>query len=216
MIELNQEHMHYCPPCDRAAMMPLWTHNNSLCEEIFFESVKYRLCPKHYEEIAATVIPFFREQKISSDDFAYPNYWNGETFCFLEVWKDQEGNAAVICTERNENEGTSVTNQCETIASLVIEQFHLDIRRTQWIEHYPDRHSKSYDSSYDEQFDIVTFQKILEKPERLPRWNLLVKSPDWARLTLDDPRLVALECREVWPESQARARFRASHYLRTS
>jgi hypothetical protein len=124
--------MHFCPHCDTAAMMPLWTHNSPLCEEIFFESVRYRLCHRHYEKLAANVIPFFREQKIFSGDFAYPNFWGGETFSYLEVWKDQEGNTAVICTQRNENEGTSVTNQCEAIASLISYCDLLVLTRDSW------------------------------------------------------------------------------------
>jgi hypothetical protein len=202
-------HSHVCPMCPSANQT--WSHDaDAPCQFTWTRDVRERLCPTHYVRVAESAIPFMREQKLYDAEMGYPNYHNGNAHCHIELWRDDEGNAAVICTEVNDNEGTSVTNQCEVIASIIIEHFKLDPLRLTWIEHYPDHHANIFDEMCSEHFSLVKFARILRKPERLPRWSVSVREPQWSPLTFDDPRLTALEGRAKWDTSDARRRFIAS------
>ena len=71
----------------------------------------------------------------------------------------------VIATEINE--GQSLTNACDLIATLVVNQFGIDPKRLMFIEHYPAEQRPTYGESY----DLVTFQwdgKEFSNPEWKP------------------------------------------------
>jgi hypothetical protein len=93
--------------------------------------------------------------------------------------------AVVIISELPENDGTSVTNAAQTIATLVVQQYRLDPAQTIWVEHYPDRHDQRppqarYEQEYDvpdlpsvygESFDVVTFVWDDAGRAHRPEWH---------------------------------------------
>lgn len=54
--------------------------------------------------------------------------------CDIEIIKN-----LVIATEMPENEGTSVTNMAEYLATQVCQEFGINPKHLIWIEHYPQR-----------------------------------------------------------------------------
>ena len=54
-----------------------------------------------------------------------------DSTCDLEIY-----NNLVICSERGDNEGRSVTNMAEHLATAICKQFDITPRELIWIEHY--------------------------------------------------------------------------------
>lgn len=67
--------------------------------------------------------PFFR--------YEYKGFHGCDSTCDLEIY-----NNLVICSERGDNEGTSVTNMAEHLATAISKQFDITPRALIWIEHY--------------------------------------------------------------------------------
>ena len=91
--------------------------------------------------------------------------------CLLRILQDK-GKTIVIVTELATNQGLSVTNAAEVLASKIVEQFHLDPTTTRFIEHYG-KESYGYEDerAVADVFDEVTFV-----------WNgMLAMSPTWKR-----------------------------------
>jgi hypothetical protein len=55
--------------------------------------------------------------------------------CDIDVYSFEDVDM-VVCTEREDNEGMSVTNAIEKIAEAVVVGFALDPERLAWVEHY--------------------------------------------------------------------------------
>jgi hypothetical protein len=120
----------------------------------------------------------------------WPGFGNGvgrwESKCRMRVF-EYDGRQIAVASELEDNEGTSVTNAAEYIATLAIGQYGLDMRRLLWVEHYPARllHKNKFgpDDMVPESFDIVYFDTIA-KPSRLDPKKVDVRfvKPSWKRL----------------------------------
>lgn len=93
-------------------------------------------------------------------NFTAPN--GVESACRLLI-----NNSIVVASDVDE--GSSVTNAAEEIATLVVSQFKISPDRLVWIEHYPG------DSEQDETLDLVQFNwgggKFSE-----PRWTRITRA----------------------------------------
>ena len=98
-----------------------------------------------------------RAKVYDNSRFEYPNYFVGVTYCRVRIYKNGK-KAFVLITEHLENEGLSVTNGIDRIATRISGMFPFR-SNTVWIEHYLDRHPPGMknDSMFDECFSIVTF-----------------------------------------------------------
>lgn len=98
--------------------------------------------------------------------YRYKGFWGCECRCDIEA----NGNV-VIATERDDNEGTSITNAAEALAAIVAEDFGIDKENLVWIEHYP---ARGQGEMFAESFDLVEFD--LEGGKfRNPRWKRITK-----------------------------------------
>ena len=87
--------------------------------------------------------------------------------CDLEIIKN-----LVIVTEISENEGTSITNMAEHLATQICQEFDIDPKNLIWIEHYPQRGEwKEYPESY----DLVQFNLNANGVLSDPRWTGISK-----------------------------------------
>jgi len=64
--------------------------------------------------------------------FKYKGFGGCDCVCNLEVHQN-----LVICSEREDNEGTSITNMAEHLATAICKQFDITPNNLIWIEHYP-------------------------------------------------------------------------------
>ena len=108
--------------------------------------------------------------------FDYRGYWNCESHCTMEI----HGNL-VIVTEADDNQGTSITNMAEHLATRVCHQFQIDPLKLVWIEHYRERGHEWMHKPITESWDFVTFQQIAEAEDGAPR----LMKPIWSRITPD-------------------------------
>lgn len=108
--------------------------------------------------------------------FDYRGYWNCESHCTLEI----HGNL-VIVTEADDNQGTSITNIAEHLATRVCHQFQIDPLKLVWIEHYPERGHEWMHKPITKSWDFVTFQQIAEADDGASR----LMKPIWNRITPD-------------------------------
>ena len=101
--------------------------------------------------------------------------------CHLELW-ESDTETLVITTELATNEGMSITNAYEWLASQIAQEHRLDPRRTRFIEHYG---QMSYSrGKTPDTYDLVTLM-----------WNEgAAADPSWRRLTSTE--LAALPIQE--------------------
>lgn len=86
--------------------------------------------------------------------YDYKGYHGCDCHCYIKVI----GNS-VLCTEADDNIGTSITNLAETVATLVCRDYHIPLESLTWIEHY------THDGlpNIGETFDLVDFD-IVDRP----------------------------------------------------
>ena len=101
--------------------------------------------------------------------FDYKGFWGCDSHCTIEII----GNL-VVCTEDTNNDGTSVTNLAEHIATRICYQFQLDPEKLVWVEHYP---ARGYQDTIPPTWDLAVFQRATPKDgiTRLlkPKWSHL-------------------------------------------
>lgn len=116
------------------------------------------------------------EPPVDAFRFHYRGYYGCESHCTLAIY----GNL-VIATEADDNEGTSITNMAEHLATRVCHQFQIDPLKLVWIEHYPERGGEWRSTPIKESWDFVTFQQIAESNDGAPR----CLKPKWNPITPD-------------------------------
>ena len=105
--------------------------------------------------------------------YDYKGFWDCDCHCTLEI----AGNV-VICTGNDDNEGTSITNTAEHLATRVCYQYQIDPNQLTWIEHYPERGDRRH--PFPESWSIVTFQ-IAQARDGVLR----CLHPDWKHIECD-------------------------------
>ena len=83
--------------------------------------------------------------------YNYEGFHGCACICDLEIIKN-----LVIVSEMPENEGTSVTNFAEQLATLVCQEFEIAPEHLIWIEYYPERNIDGW-KEYPESYDLVSF-----------------------------------------------------------
>ena len=96
--------------------------------------------------------------------YNYEGFHGCACICDLEIIKN-----LVIASEMPENEGTSITNFAEQLATLVCQEFEIEPKHLIWIEHYPERDGVS--RKYAESYDLVSFNLNGDGVFSNPRWT---------------------------------------------
>ena len=127
-----------------------------------------------------------------SERFDYEGYHKCKSHCLIEIHKHEKC-TVVIATEADDNEGTSVTNMAEHIATEVCKAHEIPMLQLVWIEHYSHESFRSRDR--DETWDLATFKRE-RTPVRgywdYPSGQMVFTSPKWQPLTVaQKDRLVA-------------------------
>ena len=107
--------------------------------------------------------------------FDYQGYYGCKSHCTLEII----GNL-VIATEHKDNNGTSITNMAEHLATRVCYAYQIDPQKLIWIEHYPERGNEWMHQPIPESWDRVSFDRA-EAPDGVMRFL----HPDWKHLDRD-------------------------------
>ena len=106
--------------------------------------------------------------------FHYLGMWNSPSVCGLKTVNRQDGKTVAIVTEiYRQNPGTSVTEWCAPLATLIMHDLKCTPENFIFLEHTPDFGSKL--AFYEETFDLVTFDRDGE--------GLI--NPVWTRLSRD-------------------------------
>ena len=103
--------------------------------------------------------------------YEYPSNFGGNAKCDLEIIRSPGPIALVICTELEDNPGTSVTNAAARIATrLCQEDRTIDPEGLIWVEHYPER-SAGPGRPLPESWDVVRFTARDGRTFRRPSWR---------------------------------------------
>lgn len=103
--------------------------------------------------------------------YEYPSNFSGNAKCDLEIIRSPGRVTLVICTELEDNPGTSVTNAAERIATRPChEDPAIDPEGLIWVEHYPER-SAGPGRTLPESWDMVTFTYHDDRTFRRPEWR---------------------------------------------
>ena len=96
-------------------------------------------------------------REIQNSLYHYDGFIDPST-CQLRVLTDGQA-AIVVATELDSNEGTSVTNAYERIASKVVQEFGLNPHRTRFYDHYT-AHSTSLEASVQQTDEKETYAEV--------------------------------------------------------
>lgn len=86
---------------------------------------------------------------IAIEEYEYPNYHSGTTYCHLLIYNRDGISPVVIYSQPEDAEGTSVTNQAEEICASIAWDYDLKFWRSVFIEHYPPSDSTDRRDSWD-------------------------------------------------------------------
>jgi|WetSurMetagenome_2_1015567.scaffolds.fasta_scaffold809015_1 hypothetical protein len=117
--------------------------------------------------------------------FQYKGFGDCPSMYELEMHTTTGGRTVVICSETNDNPGTSVTNFAEWLATLVCKRFTIAPEKLVWIEHNPS--GEPVGSGAD--WNLVNFTLVQGNNDfhfRRPRWRLM-RQADWGGLGLPAP-----------------------------
>ena len=99
--------------------------------------------------------------------------------CEVDIYKELGSYnrlVIVILTQIAENQGKSITNAFERIATEIVRQKRLNPHRVLWIEHYPDRNKGGGKNSIlDESYSLVSLDWVALKIARAPGWNHITR-----------------------------------------
>ena len=109
--------------------------------------------------------------------YDYKGYWNSDAHCYLDI-KRFPDKVVVIATETGDNEGTSITNMAEHIATQVCRDFDIDPQSLVWIELYDTESYRGANEERDE-YDLVTFDWNGRQFSK-PKWKHLTRSELYA------------------------------------
>lgn len=103
--------------------------------------------------------------------YTFKGQWDVESRCGLKVAR-REGRHVFVVTELfTENPGTSVTNFCAQLATLLLVEYQVPPEEFVYVEHCPDRGSRL--EHYQETFDRVSLTWDGER----------FTDPEWQRMT---------------------------------
>ena len=114
------------------------------------------------------------------EDMGYPfkGYHGCDSRCRIRIFAPDAGEQKpyiVICSELEDNPGTSVTNMAEHLATLLWSYLEKPTQGMTWIEHYEERAFFGNRHLIQEDWDLVTFQTHACGRFHSPVWRRLKK-----------------------------------------
>ena len=110
----------------------------------------------------------------------YKGYHGVKSVCYLRLYKPREPRPAIaIFTELESNEGTSITNRIEVLATMAWEFIQKPENPPEVIEHYTNRgvHNPHTDRwQFPEQFDLLEFDRKPDHSFEKPRWRRIPRA----------------------------------------
>ena len=106
---------------------------------------------------------------VREEKYNYPGYHRSSSYCKLELYKRSDGMYIAVCTELADNPGTSVTNQCEVLATQIIKQYNLHPEVLLFVEHY-DEGSYHGGTEKDRSYTRVDFFEWENGEAKRPLW----------------------------------------------
>ena len=112
--------------------------------------------------------------KLHDYEHSFKGLWSCDSICRIRIYEgcgEQAGMTIVLATELSKNEGTSLTNWAEHLATEVSRTHEITPNRLLWIEHYEDRGCfMGEHPQFKEHFDRVTFE-LNQRGEFIhPKW----------------------------------------------
>ncbi len=104
--------------------------------------------------------------------YEFKGLWDVPSVCGLKVIKDTNPPIIIVTDLYKQNPGTTVTNYCSKLASLICEENAIDLNNFIFIQHCPDRSSKL--DFYREKFELVQFQ-VTDGELINPDWHEVTK-----------------------------------------
>ena len=125
--------------------------------------------------------------KFTDKEFRYKGFHGCDSHCLISMY-EHEVRTVIVCQEADDNEGTSITNMAEHIATYVCRDYEIDMGNMIWIEHYPPRKDSVLRPEPDGSWDLCWFT-IVETPARgywdEPKGKNVFVSPRWFNLAVE-------------------------------
>lgn len=130
----------------------------------------------------------------------YKGIGDCDSQCYIRIYEGfgrDEGMVVVIVTQIIEDDGTSITNWVEQLATAITTAERISPNRLIWIEHYPEERDE-FDVESEESYKRVTFD-YSRGAYRDPEWHHIVRADveamigqqlATASVDVDDPHTV--------------------------
>jgi hypothetical protein len=116
-------------------------------------------------------------QKIIDTIHNYKGYFGCASQCRIRVYHDPEQTPVVIATELPENEGTSVTNMAEPLATeWARDEATGEANEILWIEQYQEERNRFGRLMFEETFALVTFRPGQRGELTNPEWHYITRA----------------------------------------
>ncbi len=116
-------------------------------------------------------------QKTIDTTHNYGGYFGCASQCRIRVYHAPERPPVVIATELPENQGTSVTNMAERLATeWARDEETGEAAEIVWIEHYPEERNRFGRRVFEETFALVTFQCGQLGEFTNPEWQYITRA----------------------------------------
>lgn len=116
-------------------------------------------------------------RKIIDTIHHYKGYFGCASMCRIRVYHDAERPPVVVATELEDNEGTSVTNTAEHLATHWARDEAIgEVGEIVWIEHYPEEHNRRGNRMFEETFSLVTFRRGKRGEYTHPEWQYISRA----------------------------------------
>ena len=123
-----------------------------------------------------------KKKYLKSETFVHAFHWLDRPFeskCKIDLIRFNSGKGIIIMSEMEENEGTSITNASEQIATEIVKKYFLPVEDFKFIETYP-YHWKEQGIEFDE----VKYNWNGKDFEH-PHWRRIKKDEDLYKLLID-------------------------------
>ncbi len=112
------------------------------------------------------------EQNYIEEIFDFKGLWDMPSKCGLKVIEKTDKTVVIVTDLYHENPGTSITEFCTQLATIIAKEKNININKMIFIQHNPDLGSK-YDFLV-ESFDLVKFE-IVNNEFQNPKWENISK-----------------------------------------
>lgn len=98
------------------------------------------------------------EYNLIDREFDFKGLWGRNSRCGLKIVKKADKTIVIVTELYNDNPGSSVTEFCAELATIICKEFSINMDSVVYIQHIPEINSNL--DFYEEAFDLLKFDRV--------------------------------------------------------